>query len=93
MTENIQKDRMAAATPSSDEKLSLLSQEPSAPWKNVLTRLRRNKLAIAGFIVIGIVVMVALLAPVLAQHHPNEDGVFKAFPGDSKQAPSLTHPM
>lgn len=63
------------------------------PWKDVLRRLRRNKLAIAGLIVVGTVVALALLAPVLAQHHPNENGVFKAFPSESKQAPSLQHPM
>jgi peptide/nickel transport system permease protein len=96
MTEQIKKERMAAAEPAPAEEAeaeSLLSKEPRSPWKDVLARLRRNKLAIAGFAVIGIVILVALLAPVLAQQHPNENGVFKAFPSDNKQAPSLAHPM
>lgn len=70
-----------------------LATKPRSPWMDVLLRLRRNKLAIAGGVMVGIVVVIALFAPVLAQQHPNENGIFKTFPRENKQPPSLAHPM
>jgi peptide/nickel transport system permease protein len=58
-----------------------------------VTRLVRNKLALVGIAIIGVVMLTALLAPVLAQEHPNERGIFKAFPRERKQSPSREHPM
>jgi peptide/nickel transport system permease protein len=62
-------------------------------WLDVLTRLRRNKLALAGLAIIGAVMLTALLAPVLAEQHPNEKGIFRAYPQESKQPPSWQHLM
>ncbi len=75
------------------DRYSVDTDGTQSPWRRVVFRLQRNKLAIAGFSVIGLVILMALLAPVLAQQHPDENGVFKAFPARNKQAPSLSHPM
>jgi peptide/nickel transport system permease protein len=64
-----------------------------SPWQDALRRLVRNKLALVGMVIIGIVILTALLAPVLAQQHPNKNGVFKAYPRDRKMPPSLENPM
>jgi peptide/nickel transport system permease protein len=53
----------------------------------------RNKLALVGIAIIGIVILTAVFAPVLAQQDPNENGVFKAYPRERKQPPSLEYPM
>jgi peptide/nickel transport system permease protein len=62
-------------------------------WLDALRQLVQNKLALVGIAIIGIVMLTALLAPVLARQHPNENGIFRAFPRDRKQSPSLDHPM
>lgn len=67
--------------------------EARSPTKDILRRLFKNKLAIAGMVVLGIVLFVALFAPFLASQDPNENGVFKAFPRENKQPPSWEHPM
>ncbi len=64
-----------------------------SPWRDALRRLLRNKLALVGMAIIGAVMLIALSAPVLAQQRPNENGVFKAYPRERKQTPSLEHPM
>jgi peptide/nickel transport system permease protein len=64
-----------------------------SPWRDALRRLVRNKLALVGMVVIGTVMLTALLAPVLAQQDPNENGVFKVYPRDRKQPPHMEHPM
>ncbi len=66
---------------------------PRSPWRDALRRLFNNKLAIVGMAIIGLVVLIALFAPILAQQRPNENGVFKAYPRDRKMPPSLEHPM
>ena len=65
---------------------------PRSPWRDAVRRLLHNKLALVGMAIIGIVVLIALLAPILAQQHPNENGVFKVYPRDRKLSPSLEHP-
>lgn len=70
-----------------------LSGVPRPPWQDVISRLRRNKLAIVGFAIVLIVIVVSVGAPVFAQQHPDSNGTFRAFPVDNKQAPSLEHPM
>jgi peptide/nickel transport system permease protein len=93
MTDSVHKEAARPWEGEAEEEEFLLSREPRSPWQDVLTRLRRNKLAIVGTAMVGIVIMVALTAPVLAQQHPNENGIFKTFPRDNKQPPSLAHPM
>jgi peptide/nickel transport system permease protein len=67
--------------------------EVSSPSRDILRRLARNKLAIVGMVILGIVIFVAVFAPLLASQDPNEFGVYKAYPRENKQAPSLEHPM
>ena len=64
-----------------------------SPLRDTIRRLFRNKLAIAGMVIIGIVLVVAIFAPLLASQDPNENGIFQAHPRESKQAPSWEHPM
>ena len=63
------------------------------PTKDIFRRLFRNKLAIAGMVILGIVLFVAVFAPLLAIQDPNENGVYKAYPRENKQAPTWEHPM
>ncbi len=70
-----------------------LERKPRSPWRDVRERLFKNKLAIAGMIIIGIVLLIALFAPALAAQDPNEAGIFKVYPRESKESPSWAHPM
>lgn len=64
-----------------------------SPFKVILQRLRKNRLAIVGIIVIGIIVFAAIFAPLLALEHPNENGIFRAHLENNKEPPSLQNPM
>jgi len=64
-----------------------------SPGLDALRRLLRNKLALVGIAVIGIVFLTAIFAPVLAKQDPNENGIFKVYPREGKIAPSLEYPM
>lgn len=72
---------------------SLETVAARSPTKDIFVRLSRNKLAIAGMVIIGIVILVAVFAPFLAIQNPDDNGVFKAFPRENKQSPSWEHPM
>jgi peptide/nickel transport system permease protein len=63
-----------------------------SPTRDIFRRLFRNKLAIAGMVILGIVILVAVFAPFLASQDPNENGVFKVYPSENK-FPSWEHPM
>lgn len=54
------------------ESLELELEEQSGLWRNAWARLRRNPAAITGVVLVGIFVLAALLAPVIAQYGPNE---------------------
>jgi peptide/nickel transport system permease protein len=72
---------------------SLRERLKHSPVYDVVRRLARNKLAVVGFVIIGTVILVAISAPVLAQQHPSEAGIFSVNPRENKQPPSLDHPM
>ncbi|MES0360168.1 MAG: ABC transporter permease [Anaerolineales bacterium] len=72
---------------------SLEAVEPRSPTKDIIRRLFRNKLAIAGMVILGIIIFVAVFAPLLASQDPNENGVYKVYPSENKQPPSWEHPM
>jgi peptide/nickel transport system permease protein len=94
MTETMgDKELTGIGVPDLDAEKGTISATPRSPWQVVLRRLLRNKLAVVGMVVIGIVILVALFAPLLALEHPNENGIFRAFPRDNKMPPSLSHPM
>ena len=60
---------------------------------DTLRRLFSNKLAIVGMFMIGTVILVALTAPWIAAQHPDQNGIFQAFPQNNKLPPSINHPM
>lgn len=64
-----------------------------SPFRDAMRRLFTNKLAIVGMLMIGSVILVAFIAPWLASQHPDENGVFSAFPRNNKQPPSIEHLM
>ncbi|MFC1923410.1 ABC transporter permease [Chloroflexota bacterium] len=83
----------SAAPPYAHHVASLEAVEARSPTKDIIRRLFRNKLAIAGMVILGIVIFVAVFAPLLASQDPNENGIFKAYPRENKQGPSWEHPM
>jgi peptide/nickel transport system permease protein len=64
-----------------------------SPFRDAMRKLFSNKLAIVGMLMIGTVLVVAFIAPWLASQHPDENGVFTAFPQDNKLPPSIQHLM
>jgi peptide/nickel transport system permease protein len=50
--------------------------------------LKRHRLALAGSVILASLAAMALLAPVLAPHHPLEQNLYQRL-----QPPSLTHPL
>ncbi len=93
MTEQQTIQTNIVSPPYADLVASLEAVEARSPTKDIFRRLFRNKLAIAGMVIIGIVILVAVFAPFLASQDPNERGVFRVYPTDNKQSPSLEHPM
>src|SRR6201993_2147174 len=57
-------------------------------WRDAWRRLLRNRLAVAGMILIAFVILVALLADVL----PLPDPTYQ-FPASSYAGPSAAHPL
>ncbi len=65
-------------------------QEAAPPSRNkALRRFLGNRMAVAGVVVVTLLLLVALFAPVIAPHHPNDD-IFRGMRG---VGPSLEHPM
>lgn len=82
-----------SASPTQFPRESLRERLRHSPWFDIVRQFVRNKLAIVGAVMIGFVIFVALFAPLLAQEHPNPNGVFSPNPRVAKEAPSRTHPM
>ncbi len=59
---------------------------PSSLWRDAARRLRRDKAALAGLAVVALLLLIALFAPVLAPHPPNDQS-FRI----KLQAPSAGH--
>jgi oligopeptide transport system permease protein len=57
-------------------------------WSLAFRRLKRNRLAVAGLVVIGLFVALALLAPLIAPFDPQKQNLRETF-----QSPSLQHLM
>lgn len=53
-------------------------------WSLAFRRLRRNKLAVAGLLLIGLFVVLALLAPVIAPYDPQAQNLRETFEGPSR---------
>ena len=59
---------MAAIAELDSESLSSVVEE--TPWKIVWKRFKKHKLALAGIVVIGLILLACLLAPWIAPHDP-----------------------
>src|SRR3954471_9952168 len=57
-------------------------------WTDAFRRLKRDKAAVAGLIVIVLLLMIVVLAPFLAPHSPTDQSFI-----DKLQGPSRNHPM
>jgi len=87
-------DQLSNTTPPFAHHVASLEQvEARSPTKDIFRRLFKNKLAIAGMVILGIVLFVAVFAPLLASQDPNDYGIFKAYPRENKQGPTWEHPM
>ena len=65
---------------------SALTQRPSSSSR-VLRRLRHERKAIVGFIIVAVLALIAAFGPLLAPHNPDADD-FTIL-----EAPSIQHPM
>jgi peptide/nickel transport system permease protein/dipeptide transport system permease protein len=81
-----------SSNPASATGAELPNVRAHSPWREMFTRLRRNKTAVAGMIVvIGFLVM-AIFAPVLAPHDPLEQALYsKLKPPFWAERGSLTY--
>ncbi|MHB9032035.1 MAG: ABC transporter permease [Anaerolineae bacterium] len=73
----------AATTSLKTAEEQILSRPVRSLWSDAWARLRKNRLAIVGFIVIILFFLVAVFAPLLAPHSP-----LKIFPGKSQLPPA-----
>lgn len=67
---------------------ALLPSSPAARLWTVWRRLRRNRLAVGGLAIVGLLVFVAVLAPAIAPHDPTF-----MYPGAQLKAPSAEFPL
>ena len=65
-------------------------EQPTGLWRDALHRLRRNPGAIVGFILVGLFVAMAILAPVIAPADPLDQDI-GALQGRCCPGPSLDH--
>ncbi len=73
--------------------MAVALSRPHSPWRDAARRLLRNRLALAGIIIIGALACGALMAPVLAPEQPNEQGIWSTHLRDSTEPPSLQRPL
>ena len=62
---------------------------PAARRSKALRRFLGNRMAVVGLVIVALLVVLALFAPQIAPHHPNND-IFRGMRG---VGPSLEHPM
>jgi peptide/nickel transport system permease protein len=80
MTDAIESTEVAVAS------APALTQRPSSSSR-VLRRLRHERKAIVGFLIVAVLALIAVFGPLLAPYHPDVDD----FP--ILEAPSIQHPM
>jgi peptide/nickel transport system permease protein len=66
----------------------VLQEAPQGLWSDAWTRLRRNPGAIIGFVIVGVFLVMAILAPIIAPYGPRE---VVAPLTDAFQSPSREH--
>lgn len=70
-----------------------LAQPVRPPWRDALRRLLRNRLALAGLLIIGSLAAGAILAPLLASEQPSDRGIWAIDLRASREPPSAAHPL
>ena len=65
---------------------------PTGQWRLVARRFRRHKLAMAGLVFLGILVLAALFAPLLTPYEVNPT-LDSATLSQARQGPSFAHPF
>jgi peptide/nickel transport system permease protein len=74
------------------ERREIVLEAPQGLWADAWQRLRRNRGAIIGFVIVVVFVLVALFAPWLAPHGPREQNL-SLLKGGCCPGPSLAHPF
>jgi len=67
----------------------VVSAQHVSPTRAALQRFRRHRLAVAGLVVVIVIILMAIAAPLLAQWDPNRID----FKTGARQPPSVTHPL
>jgi peptide/nickel transport system permease protein len=77
----------SAAATAASAPASLTEARQQSSWSRVLHRLRHERKAMAGLVIIALLALIALFGPMLAPYHPDADdfGIL--------QPPTLEHPM
>jgi len=52
--------------------IGLTSRKPSSLWSDAWLKMRSNKFAIIGLIILGLLIIMAITAPLIAPYEPNE---------------------
>ncbi len=73
----------ASAVPLPTAEEQILARPVRSLWSDAMVRLKRNRLAIVGMVIIVIFIFVAIFAPQLAPHSP-----LKIYPGKSQLPPA-----
>ncbi len=71
-----------AAAPSGALQQSMVTRKPASLWTDAWRRLVKNKGSVIGMIIVAIFLFIAIFAPLIAPHNPQE-----MFPGESYKGP------
>jgi peptide/nickel transport system permease protein len=74
------------------EELELEGDAPGGLWRDACRRVRRNRGAVVGAVIIGLFILVALFAPLLAPHDPRDQDLLLVAKGCCP-GPSWAHPL
>ncbi|GGA93128.1 ABC transporter permease [Ornithinibacillus halotolerans] len=81
-----EKEQVNLKQKSNNNQIKNKDEKVTSPWKDSFRQLRRNRFAIAGFVIILFFVLIAIFAPLITNHEPN-----KIVPLDRLQSPSAEH--
>jgi peptide/nickel transport system permease protein len=73
------------------ESADIQLEPPSGLWREAWGRLRRNPVAILGFVLVAAFGLIAILAPVIAPYAPNDPRFFDLCSINGCPGPSLHH--
>jgi peptide/nickel transport system permease protein len=79
--------RAAALEQALDVEQTVPPGPATSPWRRTWRRFSREKMAVAALIIVGLIALLALLAPVIASYDPAD------ITGDFMADPSAAHPL